>query len=199
MCEVDKAISALQSSYLTLSNAITGRSSSSPGNNNNRYLFTNSYPKLGLLTNTLHEISQTFLSLNENYSSLQTLFQQEMSSLLSLFQENYFQKNNFKKQFESLSENYKQQILTSLSSRNISNDLENEICQLRMEMELHRFDYVAKLNQNNCYKKFLLTKVQHLYPLPPPHPTRPLCNSYTPLPHLIPTDLSLSFPLSTTL
>jgi hypothetical protein len=56
--------------------------------------------------------------------------------------------------------------------------MENEICDLRMQTELHRFDYVAKLNQNNCYKKFLLTKVcSPSLPSLPPNAPLPLCSS----------------------
>jgi hypothetical protein len=152
--DVNNSISTLQSSYTNLSNAITGR-----GSNSSRCLFTNAYPKLGLLTNTLHEVSQTFLVMNENLDSLKILLNSQIEQILINLQSNFIQNSNARKQYEKLSESYENKILSSLSSRNISKELENEICDLRMQTELHRFDYVAKLNQNNCYKKFLLTKV----------------------------------------
>lgn len=68
-----------------------------------------------------------------------------------------------KKKFEKLSEIYESKLLSSLSSREITPQFENELCDIRSEFELQRFDYVAKLNQNNCQKKYILTKVIFIY------------------------------------
>lgn len=150
---VNSAITNLQQAYLQLSSSITGRG-------NTRCLFTNAYPKLGLLTNSLHEVSQIFLLLNDNFDTLKVLLNEQVENILlplqHLFHENLIEK---RKKYEKLSELFEQKILSTLNTRNISLNTEQEICNLRMEYELNRYDYVVKLNQNNCHKKYLLTKV----------------------------------------
>lgn len=92
--------------------------------------------------------------------TLKTLLVDNITGLLNQIQNNEQETMDInKKKFEKLSEIYENRLISSLSSREISPQFENELCDIRLEFELQRFDYVAKLNQNNCQKKYILTKV----------------------------------------
>jgi hypothetical protein len=156
---VSTAIENLEHAHLQLGASLIGRSADGTTSSSSRCLFTNALPKLGLLTNTLHEISDTFSRLNDNLESFKSSLNTEITQLLTQLENHSTLKIN-KKKYDKLSEVYEHALISSVSSRDyLTSHTENDLCNLRMNYELQRFDYVSQLNQNDCLKKFLLTKV----------------------------------------
>lgn len=152
--EVDNAITGLQRAHTKLAATLTGREGGY-----SRCLFTNAFPKLGTLTNNLHEISDAFEEMNNNLDSYRSMLGEDVGGIikeLSLTSDNDISK----RRMEKLHESYETKLLGTLASRSVaSRELSQEMCDLRSEFELARFDLVAKLNRENCKKKFILTKV----------------------------------------
>ena len=153
--EVNKAMDSLQEAFSLLSSHLIGQSRSY-----SRCLFTNSFPKLGILTNTLSIVTETLDNINKNFSSFQSFLSKNLISLLNKLQINEEERKKLiNKNYLNILEKYEKNLLSSLLQREIEKENEKELCNLREEFELQRFDYVRKLNQNNSQKKFILTQV----------------------------------------
>lgn len=152
--EVDSAVAGLQRAHAKLAATLTGREGGY-----SRCLFTNAFPKLGTLTNNLHEISRAFDEFNTNLDSYRNMLSQDVGGIISdltVTTDNEISKRHMEKIYES----YESKLISTLASRSgATRELTVEMCDLRSEFELARFDLVAKLNKENCKKKFVLTKV----------------------------------------
>jgi hypothetical protein len=158
LLDVDAAIAVLQSSQLKLANRITGRDGGY-----SRFLFTNALPNLGNLTNSLHLTADLFSQMNKNLETLRALLKDNVGGLVNQLLESQQESDGAveKRRVEKLQTTYESKLVTSLATRKpIGLDVESEMCQIKMDCELSRFDLVAKLNQGNCQKKYLLTKAR---------------------------------------
>jgi hypothetical protein len=152
--EVDSAVAGLQKAHTKLAATLTGREGGY-----SRCLFTNAFPKLGTLTNNLHEISSALDEFNTNLDSYRTMLAQEVGGAITELTASTDNEVS-KRHMERLYDSYETKLISTLASRSTpSRELTNEMCELRSEFELARFDLVAKLNKENCKKKLVLTKV----------------------------------------
>lgn len=174
MAEYGSAISALQASQSKVADALLGKSG-----NYKRCLFTNAFPHLGTLTNTLHEVSTAFHELNGHFEDLKVNLSESIDSLMTqLVVSDPLDGKAIKRKMEKSAEAFETRLLSTLSNRKPQSAGEvAHLCDLRMESELARFDLVEKLNICNCSKKWLLSKV-----LPIVFHSRALCCSEHVLP-----------------
>ena len=152
--EVDSAVVTLQQAHTKLASTLTGREGGY-----SRCLFTNAFPKLGTLTNNLHEAASALEDINRNFDMYRDMLSQDIGGIindLTVIDDNEASKRHM----EKLHESFEAKLLSTLSSRSVaSSALTNEMCNLRSEFELARFDLVVKLNKENCKKKYILSKV----------------------------------------
>lgn len=146
----------MQNAQLNLANKLTGRDGGF-----GRSLFTKAYPKLGDLTSTLHEISDTLLLLNDNLNYLKQSIDTDVQNLVNnIIIHDINESKLAKKKVDKDYELYENHIINSLSSRsaqyNVNVDL---MCELRKNCELSRFGLVVELNKQECNKKIILTKL----------------------------------------
>jgi len=155
LSEVDSAIVTLQKAQTKLATRLTGREGGY-----SRCLFTNAFPKLGLLTNTLHEVADAFEASNNNLDNFRQSLRRELSVLVNDLTDPITSEESSKKNMERLYDTFESKLIGTLSSRTPpSAEKVNEMCELRVQCELTRFDLVARLNRENCKKKYILTKV----------------------------------------
>lgn len=159
MKEFESAISVLQSAQTKVADALLGKTG-----NYKRCLFTNAFPQLGTLTNTLHEVSTAFSDLNANFEDLKVDLSETVGGLMDqLVASDPLDGKTIKRKMEKSAEAFEVKLISTLSNRKPLSDSEvTELCDLRMESELARFDLVEKLNICNCSKKWLLSKVCEL-------------------------------------
>lgn len=156
MKEYESAISVLQAAQTKVADALLGKTG-----NYKRCLFTNAFPHLGTLTNTLHEVSTAFHELNGQFEELKVDLSNNVGELMNeLVASDPLDGNTTKRRMEKSAEAFETKLISTLSNRKPLGDSEvTELCDLRMESELARFDLVEKLNLCNCSKKWLLSKV----------------------------------------
>ena len=156
MKEYESAISVVQSAQSKLGDALLGKTG-----NYKRCLFTNAFPHLGTLSNTLHEVSTSLNNMNEHLETLKESMNDNVGDLMrELIDNDPLDGKTMKKKMEKSAEAFEAKLMSSLSNRKPLNSSEvAELCDLRMESELARFDLVEKLNVSNCSKKWLLSKV----------------------------------------
>ena len=156
MKEYESAISVVQSAQSKLGDALLGKTG-----NYKRCLFTNAFPHLGTLSNTLHEVSTSLNNMNEHLETLKESMNDNVGDLMrELIDNDPLDGKTMKKKMEKSAEAFEAKLMSSLSNRKPLNSSEvTELCDLRMESELARFDLVEKLNVSNCSKKWLLSKV----------------------------------------
>ena len=127
-----------------------------------RCLFTNAFPHLGTLTNTLHEASDVFGEINSNLEVLKINLGETFNGLMNqLAASDPLDGKTTKRKMEKSAEAFEAKLISTLSSRKPLSSAEvKEMCDLREESELARFDLVEKLNICNCSKKWLLSQAK---------------------------------------
>jgi hypothetical protein len=160
MKEYESAIAVLQAAQVKVADALLGKTG-----NYKRCLFTNAFPHLGTLTNTLHEVSSSFHELNGHYEDLKVNLSESIGDLMNqLVASDPLDGKTTKRKMEKSADAFESRLISTLSNRKPLNSTEiSELCDLRMESELARFDLVEKLNMCNCSKKWLLSKVKQLF------------------------------------
>lgn len=156
MKEYENAITVLQAAQTKVADAFQGKTG-----NFKRCLFTNAFPQLGILTNTLHEVSSTFHELNGHYEDLKVTLSESINDLMNqLVASDPLDGKTTKRKMEKSADAFESKLISTLSNRKpLSASEVSELCDLRMESELARYDLVEKLNICNCSKKWLLSKV----------------------------------------
>jgi len=153
--EYESAIVVLQAAQTKMADALLGKTG-----NYKRCLFTNAFPHLGTLTNTLHEVSNSFHELNGHFEDLKVNLSESVGDLMTqLVASDPLDGKTTKRKMEKSADAFESKLIGSLSNRKpLSSSEVSELCDLRMESELARYDLVEKLNICNCSKKWLLSK-----------------------------------------
>ena len=154
--EYESAISVLQAAQTKVADALLGKTG-----NYKRCLFTNAFPHLGTLTNTLYEVSSAFNELNGHFEDLKVNLSESIGDLMNqLVSSDPLDGKTTKRKMEKSADAFETKLISTLSHRKTQSASEvTELCDLRMESELARFDLVEKLNLCNCSKKWLLSQV----------------------------------------
>lgn len=158
MIDYMRAMSAVQNAQVTLANKLIGKDGGF-----SRSLFTKAFPKLGDLTIALHAVSDTLLSINDNIQATKLAMKDIIERYVDELTKNDVNENRAaKKKLDKDYDIFENRLICTLSSRQSVYDANiEEMCELRKNNELARFDFVVKLNKQECKKKIILTRVSH--------------------------------------
>lgn len=159
LAEVDKGYATLKEAHTKLATALAGREGGF-----SRSLFTNAFPTLGDLSETLRMVADALVGINSVHEQLRENLKNDVTPLFEeLSREDLSAEKALGRKMEKEFENYEYKLGNALQSRESSSkaaqDQQTEdISQTRKEYELARYDLVSHLNQIDSKKKVMLTQ-----------------------------------------
>ena len=152
--EVERAITTLYEAQNKFASSFTGSGGYS------RCLFTNSFPKLGTLTDTLRVMSDTIVSHNAMMITWKEGVRAEILPILEdLSKEDFNAERQLRKEMEAGFHEYETLLENALLNRKKKSDQQcQKIVSARSDYEMKRFEMVFRMNQLDCKKKLYLTK-----------------------------------------
>lgn len=153
--DVERAITTLYEAQCKFSSSLTGSSGGY-----SRCLFTNSFPKLGTLSDTLRIVSETMLAHNAMMVTWKEGVRAEVLPILEdLAKEDFSTEKQIKKEMNESFQEYESLLDNALLNRSKKTELQcSKIIKSRSDYELKRFEIVSRINQLDCKKKLMLTK-----------------------------------------
>ena len=154
--DVDRAYSGLKESHIRLATALAGREGGF-----GRSLFTNAFPTLGDLSETLRMIADALLGINNVHEQLREAIKNDVAPLFEdLAREDLTIEKNLQRKMEKGFEEYEQKLGNALLNRDtkLTASQIEDISITRRDYELSRYDLVTRLNQIDAKKKVLLTQ-----------------------------------------
>lgn len=153
--EVERAITTLYDAQSKFANSLTGSSGGY-----SRCLFTNSFPKLGTLSDTLRIVSETMLAHNAMMVTWKEGVRAEILPILEdLSKEDFSTERQLKKEMEFGFHEYESLLESALLNRTKKTEQQSaKIIKSRSDYEMRRFEIVSRINQLDCKKKLMLTK-----------------------------------------
>lgn len=153
--EYDCAIATMQEASTKLAEAINGRSGGF-----GRALFTNAFPHMGDLGDTLRTTSDALGGMNSSLQNLREGLVKDVVPILEdLSKEDFTHERRLKREYEDSFYEYEALLDSALQTRaRPSDEALAKITSLRSRSELQRFDLVTRINHLDCAKKLELTQ-----------------------------------------
>lgn len=154
--DVDKAYSGLKEAHVKLATALAGREGGF-----SRCLFTNAFPTLGDLSESLRMIADLLIGINNVNEQLRENLKNDVLPLFEdLSKEDLSTEKLLEKKMLKGFDDYEYKLGNALSNRDIKMTQEqiDDIVATRRDYELTRFDLVTRLNQIDSKKKIMLTQ-----------------------------------------
>jgi hypothetical protein len=156
LAEVDRGYAVLKEAHTKLASALAGREGGF-----SRSLFTNAFPTLGDLSETLRMVADALVGINNVHEQLRENLKNDVTPLFEeLSREDLSTEKALQRKMEKGFDDYEYKLGCALQSRDtkIAQEQTDDISNTRKEYELARYDLVSRLNQIDSKKKVMLTQ-----------------------------------------